>query len=739
MVTSRSREAVFPRSDAKSSELPVDHALALLLADETEPALRWGAAALELGNRAPDALLITCRLLEQMGRRRAAVDGLGLAMGQAVDAGDLPLAMAAIGDLRSLGVDVTQHLDRVAGTFCLGAGRLRGADEESLLPQLGDFQPLSPFLTGPALASKAAQILDSVKRSEDDIVGRELPLVAPLPLFSALAKEALQDLLGAFETIAVPAGESVIREGETGGAAFMVARGELEVSRRTSTDVGKPPVFLARLGAGAFFGEMALLSQLPGAASVVATRPSILLLARRENIEAVVQRHPEVAEALAAHCRRLSVANLGWASPVVVAVPPNERATLVDRFETRVFETGDKLVERGQDADGLHLVVSGEVAIVAYDGTEGVALATLMPGETVGEVELVLCRKANADAIATRPTATLYLPREEFFALVQDHPAILHGLYAIAVRRHSETKTALEAVSAAVAEDALLDEALSVLPAPAIERSPAPSARVSRTPSVPPLPMPPPQAALPRVTLPMHSVRRRRATLPPPVIAPAPAVMPLASSPPTPSLPNPAKTPEESTGRATMSVPPVSVSASSSPGGAPKSAPVGGAARFWDRSQSVARMTLVAAAAGAVAYVALRGEPGRNMPQASAAAANIAPGNSLPASLPAPAASLTPAAPVPPPSASTAPALKNHVAFVAPAAVVTQPRTGVAVVVEPHPVPARIVAPAAPGEDSSAASSRPTPTTPSARPFVPSEAKAPSKEALSAGDFGGRE
>jgi hypothetical protein len=151
-------------------------------------------------------------------------------------------------------------------------------------------------------------------------------------------------------------------------------------------------------------------------------------------------------------------------------------------------------------------------------------------------------------------------------------------------------------------------------------------------------------------------------------------------------------------------------------------------------------MTAVAAAAGAIAYIALRGEPSRNMPQASAAAANIAPGNSLPAVLPAPAASLTAAgALVPPASASTAPAVKNHVALVAPAAIGTKPRTGVTVVAEPNPVPARVMAPAASGADSSAAaSSHPSPPVPSARPF-PSETKAPSKDALSAGDFGGRE
>ena len=143
---------------------------------------------------------------------------------------------------------------------------------------------------------------------------------------------------------------------------------------------------------------------------------------------------------------------------MVVAIPPRERATLVEHFETRMFEAGDRLVEAGEEALGLHLIVSGEIGVVANEGGERLLLATLSAGETVGEVELVLCRTSVADAVAVRPTATLFLPRDEFFALVQDHPAILHGLYGIAVRRHAETNLALGAGSAAVPDEALLGQ-----------------------------------------------------------------------------------------------------------------------------------------------------------------------------------------------------------------------------------------------------------------------------------------
>jgi CRP-like cAMP-binding protein len=442
---------------AQTTDSPIDRALALLLANEVEAALRWGAAIVERDPTVPSALVITCRLLEQIGRPEAAVEGFGLAVRRAIDAGNLPLAVAAIGDLRNLGVDVGEQLDQVAGAFCLGSPRLQETETPPPpLPHFEGFQPLSSFLSGPALTSKATQIIHAASRAYEEVEGSELPLTAPLPLFSALPKEALRDLLAAFEMITVGPGHRVIEEGVEGAEAYIVARGELEVSRRAPEEDDRPPIVLARLTSGALFGEMALLSRAPRAASVVATRPSILLLAKRDALEVVAEKRPEVAVELASHCRRRMVANLARTSPVLISVPPQERVMLVERFETRLFEKGEKLVREGDESRGLHLVASGEVAVVAHEGGEPTVLATLKAGDTVGEVALVLRRMANADVIAVHPTVTLFLPREGFTELVQDHPAILHGLYMTAVRRDDETMLALDAAPAAVIDDYVL-------------------------------------------------------------------------------------------------------------------------------------------------------------------------------------------------------------------------------------------------------------------------------------------
>jgi CRP-like cAMP-binding protein len=445
---------------ADSCEVWLDHTLALLLANETEAALRWGAAVVGRDG-SPSALIFTSRLLEQMGRGRAAAEGLRMAVESAVDAGNVPLAMAAIHDLRVLGVDVGEHLDRLAITFCRGAARLDETQALPLVPHLEDLQPLSSFLTGPALASMATQILRGAAAAREE-TPVEPPRIGPLPLFSALGPQALRDLLEALEVITVPAGHRVLSEGERGTAAYILARGEVEVTRRQQPY--GVSIVVARLQAGAFLGERVLLSDLPCAASVVAVRPSILLMARRESLQAVAARHPEVARELAAHCRRQLVANLGRPAPVLATLPAKERGVLIEQFETHTFEKGEKVLIDGEEASGLHLVAAGEVAIVARDGGERVILATVGAGETLGEMELVLCRRASADAIAVRPTTTLFLPRGQFLALAAEHPAIAHRLYMVALRRHAETAQAMDAPAALADGDLLEDPGSKALP-----------------------------------------------------------------------------------------------------------------------------------------------------------------------------------------------------------------------------------------------------------------------------------
>jgi len=117
---------------AQSVDSPLDRALALLLAGEREAALRWSAAVVQQDASVSSALILTCRLLADAGRTEAAIEGFELGVKRAVDTGNLPLAVAALGDLKKLGVDVSPLMDDISSAFCAGSPRL--ADDAHLDP-----------------------------------------------------------------------------------------------------------------------------------------------------------------------------------------------------------------------------------------------------------------------------------------------------------------------------------------------------------------------------------------------------------------------------------------------------------------------------------------------------------------------------------------------------------------------------------------------------------------------------
>jgi hypothetical protein len=107
-----------------------------------------------------------------------------------------------------------------------------------------------------------------------------------MPLFAGLGERGLLRLLSSVELAAVPAGETVTREGDRGDELFVVLSGLARVSRG-ATAIGD-------IGPGEHFGELALVRDLPRSASVRAVEPTELAVVHRRDLFEILRREPEL-------------------------------------------------------------------------------------------------------------------------------------------------------------------------------------------------------------------------------------------------------------------------------------------------------------------------------------------------------------------------------------------------------------------------------------------------------------
>jgi diguanylate cyclase (GGDEF)-like protein len=112
-----------------------------------------------------------------------------------------------------------------------------------------------------------------------------------VPLLSGLDEPDLQDLAAQTRPVTFPAGTTIVEIGDMGQSLFLIVEGSVRVlypSRGNDFE-------LARLGAGDFFGEMALLNDKPRSATVQAVDEVNLLVLDKLDFREVIRKAPAVA------------------------------------------------------------------------------------------------------------------------------------------------------------------------------------------------------------------------------------------------------------------------------------------------------------------------------------------------------------------------------------------------------------------------------------------------------------
>jgi cAMP-dependent protein kinase regulator len=416
---------------------PLDQAHAHRLDGDETSALRLGVACAQAAPDAPGPVALLARILIDAERTMVASEIAQRLVDAFVRRGDLPQALVAAQLALDAGEDQRELLGRIANAFAKGSPRVSETSQRP--PPFPHIPPMAPALaklSGDALYEQAERILVYYLAAEDPVPA-DSPL-PELPLFGALKPEPLAHLLAAVRIEEVSGDNEIVRQGDAGDEAFVVARGLLKVTRSQGAD----ETLLAQLGPGAIFGEMALLSSSPRSATVTALEPAQLLVLSRKELETAAQSSPQISEELSVFCRGRMQANLVRQARVLSGLPTPKRVELLSQLESRFFERGQALIERDQEADRIFLLASGNVSVSIPEGSDRLVLATLGPGDVVGEISMILRKPSSADVTAISAAVAFEISRDKLRELMRAYPLLLVELYELATRREDEIRAA---------------------------------------------------------------------------------------------------------------------------------------------------------------------------------------------------------------------------------------------------------------------------------------------------------
>lgn len=351
--------------------------------------------------------------------QRAAVVYAALAR-HATESGYPMHALIALKILSKLEPEFDVLLNRFAERYGAGSPRLgrsvRVAPPDPDEPLPADFQ-VSEQPPSDALYARSEQLASNF----DSALFHYPDKVAPLPLLSLLETKDLLAVLEAVEITRVQPGCKIITEGELGRAFFVLARGKVSVEK---TNQKSESIRLAVLQSGAIFGEMALLSDSPRSASVIADTDCDLLKFDRDALLAASKTIERIAQALSCFTQERLLNNLLATAPFFKPLDAEQRRDLMKRFCAYDTEPETDLIREGDAGRGLFLVLRGAMRVTKVEKGENVVLATLSPGDVFGEISLLSNEPTTATVTATEKSTVLFLGREYFKRLIDAIPEI---------------------------------------------------------------------------------------------------------------------------------------------------------------------------------------------------------------------------------------------------------------------------------------------------------------------------
>ncbi|DAZ96406.1 TPA: hypothetical protein N0F65_012487 [Lagenidium giganteum] len=229
-------------------------------------------------------------------------------------------------------------------------------------------------------------------------------------LFSGQTSAETSDCLDAFIPMRATPGTLVIRQGDQGEHFYVVESGQLEILVAVA---GSPtPIRYGFLGAGMGFGELALLCNMPRAATIKAVTDVNLWSLERNTFREILASHKLM---------RLNKA-LQILQGIVILnkLTHSELQQVAAAMEWEEYEVNTTIIRQGESGEHFYIITQGEIMVTQVEAGTGkeVQIRTMRAGDHFGEMALFKDEVRSATCTAMSHVQCLTMGREHFIAML---------------------------------------------------------------------------------------------------------------------------------------------------------------------------------------------------------------------------------------------------------------------------------------------------------------------------------
>ena len=222
-------------------------------------------------------------------------------------------------------------------------------------------------------------------------------------LFNNLEANDIDLVIGAMEEKNFKAGDYIIKQGDNGDCLYIVDSGELDCSKRFSSNPNEDK-YLKTYKSGEAFGELALLYNAPRAATIKAKTDSVLWCLDRDTFNNIVRESYRL--------RREKYENFLKSVDILSTMDSYEISLVSEALKKCTFNADEYIIKEGEVGDVFYIVEEGEA--VAFSSNKKIPEMNYGKGSYFGELALLRDQPRAVNVKAKTNVKLLSLDRNSF-------------------------------------------------------------------------------------------------------------------------------------------------------------------------------------------------------------------------------------------------------------------------------------------------------------------------------------